>query len=557
MSTECVTFVWLSKQQFQADSFFRSVDRSNGQVLVLNGDLYYSPNCTRRVALPPPDVDQGRERNIFQYREVILQHFHQPRWWTLPFGWISFIPLQPQFVGFPFDCLAHLPNRCEKIEKLGFALPQRLVNRWRTLDAALGKATGILIKQHEIPAVRPFSPWAYGYSTAFRSHRIPLQQAAFSRDWFVVWMGLLSFLIAYTESITYADAEAVPNWLQLLADLDFNQAWLAGIHRSTVCSFSSETPRAGAFLHLPPIDSRQPSVQWFCYYHIPVWYRWGPEQEKDMSLSAIAPLREQLQMGTTFLSQELSIDHSPSPDAFTNDPAPWEAFFAERDKRHARLAPTESQEHRQIRLDRQRMPPTSSAKVFEWLKNVKDPTRWDRTPVLKKERQDILDYYGSQQKRYDAWENEWDCCELFGPLDPDQEVDYDDLCAGHDETDPNKNAACPPPPVEGFADVSEDNSDDIPSSSPLQVRAVAEILSIHYGFVPPLSLSASPTSIDEIQQNKFLRSIGHTHSDGSLFSSNLGSQAIRFVQTLVNRHRPSADSWDLDHTNRKALISVP
>jgi hypothetical protein len=203
------------------------------------------------------------------------------------------------------------------------------------------------------------------------------------------------------------------------------------------------------------------------------------------------------------------------------------------------------------------MPPTSSAKVFEWLKNVKDPTRWDRTPVLKKERQDILDYYGSQQKRYDAWENEWDCCELFGPLDPDQEVDYDDLCAGHDETDPNKNAACPPPPVEGFADVSEDNSDDIPSSSPLQVRAVAEILSIHYGFVPPLSLSASPTSIDEIQQNKFLRSIGHTHSDGSLFSSNLGSQAIRFVQTLVNRHRPSADSWDLDHTNRKALISVP
>jgi hypothetical protein len=100
----------------------------------------------------------------------------------------------------------------------------------------------------------------------------------------------------------------------------------------------------------------------------------------------------------------------------------------------------------------------------------------------------------------------------------------------------------------------EEEEEDIPFVS-AQVHAVVDILTMQYGFVPPLpSSSTSPSPIDQVTQKKFLRLIGHTEDDGTMFSTILGSLAVKFAQTLVSKARPTPDSWDLDPLNRRALV---
>ena len=75
------------------------------------------------------------------------------------------------------------------------------------------------------------------------------------RDWFVVWMALLSFAIAGAED-TYSSVNdpKFPTWYDILLQ-HFDVQWLGALQASTVCSFSPYTSRAGVFLELEVFDS--------------------------------------------------------------------------------------------------------------------------------------------------------------------------------------------------------------------------------------------------------------------------------------------------------------
>jgi hypothetical protein len=64
-------------------------------------------------------------------------------------------------------------------------------------------------------------------------------------------MGMLSYLIAIIDNHRPSSLDnAVPTWFDILAALEFDQGWLSGIHSSTVCSFSPNTPQTSVFVHL-------------------------------------------------------------------------------------------------------------------------------------------------------------------------------------------------------------------------------------------------------------------------------------------------------------------
>jgi hypothetical protein len=62
---------------------------SISQAIVLNGDIFYSPNCLHDINPPPPPPNHCQLTNIFQ-RMSCLHHCHKPQWWTATFGYMSF-----------------------------------------------------------------------------------------------------------------------------------------------------------------------------------------------------------------------------------------------------------------------------------------------------------------------------------------------------------------------------------------------------------------------------------------------------------------------------------
>jgi hypothetical protein len=138
-------------------------------------------------------------------------------------------------------------------------------------------------------------------------------------------MGLFSYVIA--QGITrvartqHLEHTAVPDWFQFLADKGVEQIFLDGIRSSTVCSFSEHTPRAGIFINLQAIDHFQPSVDWFCYFHVPIWYRWGQLEaraaETNPEFTRVAPLPWQLQTGPPSFMHHLHNPCHPRPQEGT------------------------------------------------------------------------------------------------------------------------------------------------------------------------------------------------------------------------------------------------
>ena len=173
---------------------FTSVDCSHGRVVILDGDIFYSPNCSQDVELHPGNQD-STQQNIFS---ACLSPW-RPRWWTQTFRWIAFIPISPIYRGFPFDSLATIPSSPHCYED-GYGLHPSLQDSWAKMEYYLHHTTALLANKYCASAVHPFSLSAYGYHPVFKNHRKAVKWTIQAREWFSVWIGLMSFLIASSQS---------------------------------------------------------------------------------------------------------------------------------------------------------------------------------------------------------------------------------------------------------------------------------------------------------------------------------------------------------------------
>ncbi|KAF9440184.1 hypothetical protein P691DRAFT_688520, partial [Macrolepiota fuliginosa MF-IS2] len=64
-----------------------------GKVLLMNGDLYFLPNCSRIVDLSTPTPSDLT--TLFTPSYSITEHFQNPRWWTPETEWLAFVPSLP------------------------------------------------------------------------------------------------------------------------------------------------------------------------------------------------------------------------------------------------------------------------------------------------------------------------------------------------------------------------------------------------------------------------------------------------------------------------------
>ncbi|KAG2008885.1 hypothetical protein CC2G_014269 [Coprinopsis cinerea AmutBmut pab1-1] len=602
---------------------------TTGRLQVVHNVLYYSPNCSRTLELKEDPFFHAHAANPFQptkhrssylptapsstdpapmpseekfkLRYPSFEGISTPRLWTSAFGWMAFILLRHSDSGFPFNRLKRIPHPLTlgPQEDLTYRMPDTFLYSWARLEAELYGSVTKLKSKFTAPMVLPFLPWAHGYQLTFRNPRSYDRAVAFSRDWFSVWWGALSFLIAYDESKRdpFTLSSYVPEWhVELESEVDM--AWIDGVFRSSLCDFSYNSNRVGCIVDVvnPPAD--QPTVTWFVDHGIPVWYRWGSAEIASADNSLIPPPEmltgrpeDPLPVGTT---------HSPSTtrrrDGFKPEPT-WVAHFKRHEQLHVRIMEKETPKERQSRENRAANPPVSNVRVYEWCRSEWDPDVYERISVGMSNSRDTLSLYSSTQKVFDAFCREWDCCEYFGQDDEEIDLDEwtpDDLdlplpdslrqkltkafstCMRHDDEEEDENddngvvidgaverRACPLPSVFKPLAISERSPCDVTTLvedeegvftvstnwlAGCLENEVNTTLGLHYGFVPPLpSVSIAAEDGPKIRRN-FYRLLGLCDNEDQpeeYFASTHYRSALQFVTAHSKRQVPHPGSWDL------------
>ena len=291
------------------------IDHSLGRVQLIDGDIFFSPNSRHDVKRPTVYNEiPSRDSKIHLFSE-----FLQPQWWVPGCPYLPFIPMRPIYAGVPFQNLFNLPLHFPR-HRTGFLLDYEYVLGWARVQKLLIDSINALLTHHRVPPVTWIASSALGCTGIFYRARALRESVRNSRLWFSQWMAGMSYAIAISK--TFRDEsldEIFPYWFSFLSEQRFKQVWLSGLSSSQVSMFSPSVDRVGVFLQLLHPNREQPSVDWFCRYHVPVWYPWGRREseasQSDQRLARFAPSPYQLQHAGTFLTRSpepLSMQESSS-----------------------------------------------------------------------------------------------------------------------------------------------------------------------------------------------------------------------------------------------------
>ena len=294
-------------------------DYSNGSAFVQDGVIYYSPNCTRPVVIPSPPVYSVSDP--FRQPRLNASMFGQPIWWSYGWAWLSFVPLAPSFAFTPFECLCAMP-RIEEVafsfdgpsgeiqRETRFRMNEYVIQSWVTEEERIVEVAQVIQLRYGIPGNSPPKPSSFHFDRAHKSHRIAKRMICIAREWFAIWMGYVSYLIAKSATLPPNgkpdNSSPAPDWYNHLRNKhNFSEAWLDGLLTSTVCSFNLGTPRAGIILQWSEENRERGSIEWFYDHHIPLWFIWSNKEEqaisRDPSLANLRPPNELIQQALTIL----------------------------------------------------------------------------------------------------------------------------------------------------------------------------------------------------------------------------------------------------------------
>jgi hypothetical protein len=488
-------------------------------------------------------------------------------------------------------------------EDVGYILPSSQAEEWLHLDRQLTRAQSSLkVHYRSFPALGPSNPWAFGYLRPHSKRGILAFALEKSRQWFGVWFGLLSYIIAKSiseEMLLVKDRVlAEQKWREVLiancGDVQIDAAWIDLLLDTGVASFSPRVWRTGTFVYITPGNPSQreaqfqPDVEWFVGFGVPVWYRWDKEAVSLPANQYLAPLEYQLQQADSFMRKSPSplpapydtsvvapVDDpitSTADDALTStvdDPptstVKMDAFLKLREERTARLIAQETPEHRALRRSRENQPPTVNARVFEWTPNANG--EFVREEIMTKpRRREVLNEYKGNQRQYNAVLNEWHLCILWEHFEEsDDEDEYFPYIFEGVEDPPDR-------PTNVCSYGHDALSDDVwipalrTQENRLALRLQEEILHVaflYFGYTAlvPLRDLKTPILKDEQQQKKFCREFGLIWDQVAPVREVLEYPAVAavidFYQRLAKNDKISPDEWDLYDENRQSLLRSP
>ncbi|KAF6746772.1 hypothetical protein DFP72DRAFT_1175470 [Ephemerocybe angulata] len=557
-----------------------------GRVQRVNGALFYSPNSLVNACLDIPTLDRhtdpfkpGTTSSRAKYTDLL-----KPRPWSTLFGWLSFLPTTPWYNSNPGTSrlvgvlartppITHLTNGDEDAH--GYRLDSP--NGWERLEREVHDAVTALIRFYGLPCDLPSLPHTLGYTAMYREKDHLVSRVDCSREWFLVWLGALSYAVASVMNpplVTHSNPpqlKGYPAWRTILKQkAKLADGWIDDLLTSPVCDFRTENRRVGCIVNLLDPAVGQPPIEWLINCGVPVWYRWGTAEEKlavrDDRIAALRPpsgieLEQFVSLGITGSEIERSISRERSVD-----PVPeWVEFFRRREQQKSTLG----KDRHYLKARRQFSNghlQSSFAPVFEWW--IGRESKYERIPVPIDARVEVLSSYAEHQRRYDPFFNEWDCCLQLGAFDTSESKlgEPYDLSKAPPDT--------PLHPRDGGTHRQEVSyiANDRPSdlflleqeitAAPQRLTKedtlfenVEDTFSLYYGFTlpppsQPPSMGPAATSLTITPQDRhiFLRAVGlakevpDTHS---YFNTPHYEAAQMFFKCLASRQDPSPYSWDL------------
>ncbi|KAF9441228.1 hypothetical protein P691DRAFT_684646 [Macrolepiota fuliginosa MF-IS2] len=558
-----------------------------GRCWNINGNMYYSPNSDRQPMMPPQDESPV----TFMPCVSRAADFEKPHWWKKETEWLGFVPTRPvPYSGVWFETLANLPRWIYQVQD-GYALPGPISTQWLTIDKLIWEIVEVLGRRNKLEYLRPFFPYRWNYSANHPTQEVAMDHIEAGRDWFGIWIGLLFWMTRkIPESEVFVEGLLPPIWFQQVVQTKNNQAVLDSIRVAPLLQRFWNINRIGLWLRHPNDKRLQPPAQWFIDQGVPVWYRWGDREKASNrrgSFELIGPTDEEYQAATICptMSQFTPGSSQPNTELSSAANAPqiipdkgkrvatvfrlpsesgcsiWEPFFQAQERAHERKRAQETPLEWQRREQREKKPPTTSAPVYVW--DWDFDSKFVREAVLKSDREETLEQFSTDEKRYDPYYNEWDCCHEFGPDDESDtdsmEVEYIDVqrpaahiveMANTDEDPPSEIGASILPLSKTGAELSTIESE-------VQYE-VLKILSDHFGFVPPVP---HPSSFIDFTSNSDFRSLLSalgTHgvnSSNAFFKTPIGKQCAVFFRSFTAKSdkKPNSDLWDLSMDNRQTL----
>ncbi|KAJ3496949.1 hypothetical protein NMY22_g19750 [Coprinellus aureogranulatus] len=174
-----------------------------------------------------------------------------------------------------------------KKTKHGWAIPPE--NGWRTLEKDLYAAVVALSGHYHVPIVLPFLPNAIGYTKMYQNKRDLARRVEEALDWFFVWFGVLSFLLAWLQLNPVVGARhALDHEITaVLLSRGVSPTFVDALMTSLIASQDPErVRRAGTIVDIKKhADYKghsgefQPYPNWFTFWGVPVWYTWNSEEE--------------------------------------------------------------------------------------------------------------------------------------------------------------------------------------------------------------------------------------------------------------------------------------
>jgi hypothetical protein len=580
-----------------------------GSAFISEGIIYYSPNSARKVSVPVHYDGSYR----FYKSEAHIDRFRAPEWWTKPYGFLGFVPLLPSFHGVVFGCLREFISIEENFDNDGvvYSMSSKHAAAWMELESNLIHIISLLRKNYLVaPALTPPVPSFYGLKKTFRSARSARRSISVGRNWFITWMGLLSFTIAEIEFRSLE--HEIPDWFTFLVDQGVSQPWLNSLCQSSVCNFSPNSPRAGLFIDWLAKDQPYFPLNLFQMANVPVWYAWTPQLAELVrntpSLANLLPKAEILQNATAAITRPPSTRYErygvthlaatpPQPSNSSHNDAsptfvhsesdmntntrdmtytqltlarnaiiktmPWSSFFRAREIRNLDRARVETPEAKERRLNRERQPPIRKVGVYVWDWSDEDPLQLIRTRVTtQKECIDLLETFSNSQSIYDSWANEWDLCEYFGDsdeMDDNNDNNDEDYHANSNLQDNAQgHAAYLQARIDGcksFSVYIPLYQPDQPDRAPLDVTFdISEHLSLLYGFVPPLGYPKSK-EVDKEGWETSLKSIGFMAGTRLPSPHILHESIVHFITALQTPagQGPSSQLFDVAPDNRLSI----
>ncbi|KAF8801716.1 hypothetical protein BYT27DRAFT_7216002 [Phlegmacium glaucopus] len=255
------------------------------------------PNqCTGRRQVSPLLISFSKgNRTILPSIFMSTQPSDRVEFW----GWIEQVEVR-----------FHSPSRLEAKETW-FKMCLDDIYLWKKSEELVVEAARCIQLFFGIQGNAPPTPSTFRYNCPHKSHAVTKCMISVSRDWFIVWMGFLSYLISRVKLCHHdarppLPASPLPDWYNLLRNKNnYANSWLDGLSSSTVCSFNLRTLRAGIVFRWVDKEECRPQIEWFYHHHVPLWFTWTCTEEQairsDHRLSYLEPPVEMVQQALMLL----------------------------------------------------------------------------------------------------------------------------------------------------------------------------------------------------------------------------------------------------------------